>query len=78
MIEREDLDLQTLAIRLHRIYRLSEKPVDPGYAYRHLEHIHALAEAILEEVEGQPPARPEGRPVEIRSKAHQDVFLTMH
>lgn len=77
MIEREDSDLQSLAIRLHRIHRLSERPVNPGYAYRHLEHIHALAEAILEELEGQPPAKPEGRPVEIRTKAYQDVFLTL-
>lgn len=40
--------LPDLLSKLERIHRLSERPPDPGYAYRHLEHIHALSEAILE------------------------------
>ncbi len=39
--------------RLKRIHRLSEQAPTPAYAYRHLEHIHALAEMTLRQLTGE-------------------------
>jgi hypothetical protein len=40
---------EDLLLRIRRIHKLSEQPPNPGYAYRHLEHIHALCEMIMKE-----------------------------
>lgn len=38
-----------LLYRIRRIHKLSERPHNPGYAYRHLEHINAICDMILKE-----------------------------
>jgi hypothetical protein len=37
--------------KMERIHFLSEKPPNPGYAYRHLEHIHALSENVIQRLQ---------------------------
>jgi hypothetical protein len=54
---------QDIVARLQRIHRLSEKPPNPGYAYRHLEHIHALCELMLKDLTGKKPEALSKRPV---------------
>lgn len=51
--------------RLQRIHRLSEQAPTPAYAYRHLEHIHALAEMTLRQLTGKelPSAKDSPLPV---------------
>jgi hypothetical protein len=41
--------------KIKRIHRLSERPPNPGYAYRHLEHIRALTESLIQEIERRTP-----------------------
>ncbi len=52
MIDAEAFRNDTILLRLRRIYRLSDRPPNPGYAYRHLEHIHAICQTIFKELEG--------------------------
>lgn len=42
---------QSILQKLQRIHRLSEKAINPSYAYRNLDHIHALTDFILKELE---------------------------
>ena len=55
--------METLILRLRRIHRLSDRPPNPGYAYRHLEHIRALSELLLREM-GELPALEEAPEVQ--------------
>ena len=34
--------------KIQRIHRLSEKPPNPSFAYRNLDHIHTLSEMLLQ------------------------------
>jgi hypothetical protein len=42
-----------LLVKIRRIHKLSMRPPNPGFAYRHLEHIHALCESLLQELDPQ-------------------------
>lgn len=44
MTDQHDDEIQTI---IHRIIKLSEKPDNPGMAYRHMEMIHTLSQKLL-------------------------------
>jgi hypothetical protein len=50
-MEKNNLKKQAVLLKLRRINRLSEKAVNPSYAYRNLEHIHALSDFLLKELD---------------------------
>jgi hypothetical protein len=66
-----------LITRLKRIQRLSEEPPSPAHAYRHLDHIHALAEISLKElgVASESPSHPEKRALENHHTNPDHVHL---
>lgn len=41
---------EEILLKAQRILKLSERPPNPSFAYRHLEHIHILSQKLLEEL----------------------------